>query len=210
MAQTSFYSEEELWNIGFKSIGKGCMISRKTSLYGVEKMSIGDNVRIDDFCILSGDITLGNNIHISAYVALYGSMGIELEDYTGISARSTIYSAMDDFSGDYLIGPVHPEEYTNVTGGKVTVKNFSQIGSNCVVFPNLTINEGVVVGAMSMVKMDLISWTIYGGVPAKKIKERTRNMLKLTGLNNVMGGGKNYLIFKRLPASYNSYRRLAA
>lgn len=194
MAQTSFYTEEELQNLGFKSIGKGCMISRKASLYGVGKMSIGNNVRIDDFCILSGNITLGSNIHISAYVALYGSMGIELEDYTGVSPHSTIYSAMDDFSGDYLIGPIHPEGYTNVTGGKVTVKRFSQIGANCVVFPNLTIAEGVVVGAMSMVRNDLDSWTIYVGVPVKKLKERTRNMLKLIGLNNVIGGGERLIV----------------
>ena len=94
MVQSSFYSDEELLSMGFKSIGKGCMISRKASFYGVGRMSIGNNVRIDDFCILSGSITLANNIHISAYVALYGAEGIEFEDYTGISARSTIYSAI--------------------------------------------------------------------------------------------------------------------
>ena len=185
MDQTSFYSEEELQNLGFKAIGQGCMISRKASLYGVGRMSMGNNVRIDDFCILSGDIKLGSNIHISAYVALYGSMGIELEDYTGISPRSTIYSAMDDFSGDYLIGPIHPEDNTNVTGGKVLVKKYSQIGANCVVFPKLTIGEGAVVGAMSMVRRNLEPWTIYVGVPVRKLKDRTKNMLKLIDLNNL-------------------------
>lgn len=183
MTTTSFYSEEELLSMGFKSIGKGCCISRKASLYGISLLSIGDNVRIDDFCILSGNITLGSHIHISAYVALYGAEGIVLEDYTGISARSTIYSAMDDFSGDYLIGPIHPEEYTNVTGGKVVVKKYSQIGANCVIFPDLTIEEGVVVGACSMVRHSLDSWYIYAGIPCRKLKERRKNML-----NYVIGG----------------------
>lgn len=178
MAATSFYSEEELLSMGFKSIGKGCCISRKASFYGVGRMSIGDNVRIDDFCILSGNITLGSHIHISAYVALYGAEGIVLEDYTGISPRSTIYSSMDDFSGDYLIGPIHPEEYTNVTGGPVVVKRYSQIGCNCVVFPNLTIEEGVVVGACSLVRKSLQAWNIYAGVPCKKLKERNQTLLK--------------------------------
>ena len=164
--------------MGFKSIGKGCLISRKASLYGVGRMSIGNNVRIDDFCILSGSITLGNNIHISAYVALYGAEGIEFEDYTGISARSTIYSAMDDFSGNYLVGPIHPKEYTHVTGGKVIVKSFAQIGANVLVFPNLTIGDGCVVGACSMVHNDLESWGIYYGLPVKRIKDRSREMLK--------------------------------
>lgn len=179
MVQTSFYSDEELLAMGFKSIGKGCMISRKVSIYGVDRISIGDNVRIDDFCILSGNITLGNNIHISAYVVLYGAEGIELEDYTGISARSTIYSAMDDFSGDYLIGPIHPEEYTHVTGGKVTVKAYSQIGANVLVFPNLTIGEGCVVGACSMVRKNLAPWGIYYGLPVTRKKNRSSNLLKI-------------------------------
>lgn len=179
MTKTSFYTEEELLKMGFKSLGKDCLISRKASLYGIEDMSIGNNVRIDDFCILSGNITLGNNIHISAYVALYGAMGIEFEDYTGISARSTIYSAMDDFSGNYLIGPVHPEEYTNVTGGKVLVKAYSQIGANVLIFPNLTIGNGCVVGACSMVRSDLEPWGIYYGIPVKLMKERSKQVTKL-------------------------------
>lgn len=58
---------------------------------------------------MSGEITLGSNIHIGAYSALYGSMGIELENNTGISPRSTLFSAMDDFGGDFMIGPIHPQ-----------------------------------------------------------------------------------------------------
>lgn len=177
MATTSFYSEEELLSMGFKSIGKGCCISRKASFYGISRMSIGDNVRIDDFCILSGNITLGSHIHISAYVALYGAEGIVLEDYTGISPRGTIYSAMDDFSGNYLIGPIHPEEYTNVKGGLVTVRKYSQIGANSVVFPNLTIEEGVVVGACSLVRHSLDAWGIYVGTPVKRLKDRSKQLL---------------------------------
>lgn len=177
--QTSFYSEQELQEIGFKSIGKGCMISRKASLYGVGRMAIGDNVRIDDFCILSGTITLGNNIHISAYVALYGAEGIVMEDYTGVSAHSVIYSAMDDFGGDYLIGPIHPEELTKVTGGTVFVKRFCQIGANSLVFPNLTIGEGAVVGACSMVRHSIPEWEIHCGCPARFLKKRSRGVVGL-------------------------------
>lgn len=178
MQQTSFYTEDELLLMGFNSIGRGCKISRKTSFYGIDNISIGNNVRIDDFCILSGKITLGDNIHISAFVALYGAKGIEFEDYTGISARSTIYSAMDDFSGDYLIGPIHPDQYTHVVGGKVTIKSYSQIGANVIVFPDLTIGEGCVVGAYSMVRKDLLPWGVYYGIPTERMKERNKNMLR--------------------------------
>lgn len=176
---TSFYSRKELLALGFKSVGERVMISRKASFYGASRMTIGDNVRIDDFCILSGDITLGNNIHISAYVALYGTKGITLEDYTGISPRSTIYSAMDDFSGDYLIGPIHDEKLTNVTGGTVKLERYVQIGCNSVIFPGITIPEGTVIGAMSLVNKPVEPWSIYAGVPVRKVKERNKNLLTL-------------------------------
>lgn len=176
---TSFYTETELREYGFKHIGNNVKISRKASFYGISNISIGNNVRIDDFCILSGKIKLGSNIHISAYVALYGGEGIELEDYVGISPRSTIYSAIDDFSGDYLIGPIHPEETTNVTGGKVLLKKFVQIGCNSVIFPNLIIGEGSVVGAMSLVKESIGKWGIYAGIPVKRIKDRGSGLMRL-------------------------------
>jgi galactoside O-acetyltransferase len=175
--QTSFYTSEELRQIGFKSVGDNVLISRKTSIYSPNQISIGSNVRIDDFSIFSGNINLGSNIHIAAYVALYGKNGIVLEDYTGISARTTVYSAMDDFSGEYLIGPIHEKDKILVSGGVVTMKKFSQIGAHCVVFPNLTIGEGTVIGACSMVRHSTESWGIYYGIPARKYKERSKGLL---------------------------------
>lgn len=179
----SFYSEEELQEIGFRSVGKNVKLSRKASVYSPSSIIIGDNVRIDDFCILSGNITLGSHIHISAYVALYGAMGIEIGDYSGVSPKSVIYSAMDDFSGDYLVGPIHPEETTNVTGGLVRIGRFVQIGSNSVVFPNLVINEGSVIGACSLVRKDVEEWSINYGVPCKKQKDRARGLLQFLETN---------------------------
>lgn len=176
---TSFYNQKELASLGFASVGRNVKLSKKTSIYGAENMSIGDNVRIDDFCILSGHIKIGSNIHISAYVALYGSGGIILEDYTGISPRSTVYSAMDDFSGDYLIGPIHPLGYTNVQKGEVTIKRYSQIGTHSVIFPNVIVGEGSVVGAMTLVTNTLTPWGIFIGQPAKFLKSRKSQLLNL-------------------------------
>lgn len=176
---TSFYSQEELSQMGFKSIGKNCKISRKASFYSIQNMSIGDNVRIDDFCILSGNITIGCNIHISAYVALYGAIGIIIGDYCSVSSRTTIYSAMDDFGGDYLVGPCHPEGTTNVTGGVVKIEKYASVGAHVLVFPDLTIGEGVVVGACSMVRKSLDAWGIYYGTPVKRHGERSQKLLSL-------------------------------
>lgn len=176
---TSFYTNDELKDLGFKSIGINCAISRNAKFYSINNISIGDNVRIDDFCIISGNVSIGSHIHIGPYVALYGAKGIVLEDYTGISARSTIYSAMDDFSGNYLVGPIHQDSCTNITGGPVYIKKYSQVCAHCLIFPNLTIGEGVVIGACSMMKYSASSWGIYAGIPAKRIKERNKGLLNM-------------------------------
>lgn len=175
----SFYSRKELLAIGFKSVGDNVKLSRKASVYSPDRIVIGNNVRIDDFCILSGNIALGNNIHVSAYVALYGTMGIVMDDYSGISPKSVIYSAMDDFSGDFLIGPIHPAAFTNVQGGLVRIRKFVQIGTNSVVFPNLEIGEGAVIGACSLVMHDIDEWSINYGIPAKKRRDRNKTMIHL-------------------------------
>lgn len=63
---SSFFSESELKAIGFLKYGKNVLVSRKASIYNPEQMVLGDNIRIDDFCILSGNIKLGSYIHIPA------------------------------------------------------------------------------------------------------------------------------------------------
>ena len=54
----SFYTKQEIASFKFKSVGNNVLISRKASIFSPENISIGNNVRIDDFCLLSGKITL--------------------------------------------------------------------------------------------------------------------------------------------------------
>lgn len=179
----SFYKPNELVSIGFKYFGKNILLSRKASIYSPEKIQLGNNVRIDDFCILSGEIHIGSFVHISAYSALYGRNGIFIEDYAGVSPRCTIFSATDDFSGEFLIGPMVDQKYTNILGGPVFIKKYVQIGGGCVVLPNLTIKEGSVIGAMSLVNKSIESWLISAGIPVRTIKKRSNNMLKYLDLS---------------------------
>jgi len=178
--QNSFYTPEELRVLGFRCVGQNVLISRFAHFYGIESIEIRNNVRIDDFCILSGLIKLGNNIHISAYSALYGRFGIEMDDYSGLSPRCTVFSATDDFSGDYLIGPMIDSKYTHVTGGRIIIGKYCQLGSGSMVFPGVTIHEGAAVGAMSLVIKDLDAWKIYKGIPAIYHKDRSKKLLYLS------------------------------
>lgn len=176
----SFYSQEELSLLGLKSYGKNVLISRKCSIYSGNKISIGNNVRIDDFCILSGKITLKNNIHIAAYTALYGGeKGIFINDFANISSRVSIYSISDDYSSNTLTSPVVPEKYKNVISEKVIIGKHSIIGSGCVILPGVVLKEGSAFGALSLINRSSNKWSINAGIPFKQIKKRSKNLLVL-------------------------------
>lgn len=172
-------SPEELGFMPFKHIGEHVLISRKASFYNIREISLGNHVRIDDFCILSGSIMLGNHIHISAHCALYGAMSIEMKDYSGLSPGCRVFSITDDFSGEHMVGPMVPEELTNVTGGRVIIGKFVQVGAGSMIFPSTQIGEGTAVGAMSLVNRSLPPWGIYAGIPAKHIGDRSKNIIEL-------------------------------
>lgn len=178
MAVNSFLTPDELAALGLNQYGQNVHISRKASFYSPENISLGDNVRIDDFCILSGRISIGNYVHISAYAAIYAREKVIIGNYCGLSPRATIFSAMDDFSGDYLIGPMVPEEKIKLITGPVILENYVQIGASALVFPGIKILEGSVVGALSLVNKNLQAWGIYAGIPAKKIRDRKMEILK--------------------------------
>lgn len=177
---TSFYSPSELKQLELKSIGNNVLISRNACIYGAGNISIGDNVRIDDFCILSGNITLQNRIHIAAACLLFGGKsGILMKDFSGLSSRSAIYADSDDYSGNALTNPMIPDKYRNVQGGLVTLEKHALVGTGCTILPSVTIGEGVSVGSMSLVTKSLKEWGIYMGIPCKRIKDRSRKMLEI-------------------------------
>ena len=177
---TSFMSPEELQNVGFKSYGENVLISRNATIYGAENMSLGNNIRIDDFCILSGRIEIGDYVHIAAYSAMYGSAGgIQIKDFANISSRVCVYAVSDDFSGKTMSNPMIPEEYKKVSYAPVYIGKHVIIGTGSTILPGVVLEEGSVVGAMSLVKKAVPAWTMVAGIPAKKIKQRSDNLLAL-------------------------------
>lgn len=176
-----FCSEDELRQAGFKSIGANVQIDRGCTIIGMENISIGDNVRIDGFCTLvanGGWLDIGSYVHIAAHVHMIASGGINIGDFAGISQGVKIYSRSDDFSGGYLNGPMVPHEYTGTIDAVVTIGRHVVIGSNAVILPGTKIGEGTAVGAQALVIKDLDEWSVYAGCPAKRLKERSRDLLK--------------------------------
>ena len=69
-------------DLGLRHCGN-VIISDKISIYNPGNISIGDNTRIDDFCVLSagkGGIEIGRNVHIAVYVSIIGEGKIIVSD----------------------------------------------------------------------------------------------------------------------------------
>ncbi|QFQ09912.1 acyltransferase [Enterobacter sichuanensis] len=174
-------TREEIEQMGFASVGNNVFISTKASFYGTSKIHIGNNVRIDDFCVISageGGVYIGNYIHIAVYSSLIGSGRITLMDYSNISSRVSIYSSNDDYSGNYMSNPMVPTEFTNVMHAPVVIGRHVIIGSGSVILPGVVLGDGAAIGALSLVKDNCDNFYIYAGNPLKKIKQRTQNLLK--------------------------------
>ena len=175
----SFYSPEELKSLGLKEYGENVLISRKCSIYGAEIIRLGSHVRIDDFCVLSGKVELGNYVHIAASCLLYGgSAGITFGDYTTISSRGAVYAISDDYSGEHMTNPLLPDKYRAVIRQPVSIGKHCIIGSGCTILPGVELGEGCSVGSMSLVNRSAEPWGVYVGIPARRVKERSRKLLE--------------------------------
>lgn len=163
-------------------VGKDVTIHPTVQIFNSDAVEIGDNVRIDAFCVLSGGagLKIGNHIHIACGDYFFAGAGIELRDFSQFGPGTVILSQSDDFSGESLIGPCIPKEFKpGFKSGRVICEKHSVTGARVNIMPGVTLGEGAAIGACSMVTKDCASWGIYAGIPAKRIRERTRGMLKL-------------------------------
>lgn len=178
-----YYTEHDLRDAGFRAIGRNVRIAKNNTIIGLANISIGDNVRIDGYCALvaagSGWLTMGSHIHIGGWCYLSAGDGIKLGDFCGLSQGTRVYSRTDNYNGECLTGPTVPASYTNVIAGPVKIGRHAIIGSGTVVMPRVTIGNGVAVGALSFVNQDLDAWSIYGGNPIRRIKDRSTKLCYL-------------------------------
>jgi galactoside O-acetyltransferase len=175
----SFYTEIELAGLGLASFGKDCKISRYARLYNPHNITLGNCVRVDDFCVLSAGsrISLGSHVHIAAHSLLTGASLIELDDFSGLSSHVSVYSSSDDYLGRGLTNPTVPMVYRNVTNAPVLLKKHVIVGAGSVILPGVTLEVGCAVGALSLVNKSMPEFVIVQGNPASAIGKRSRRLL---------------------------------
>lgn len=178
---TSYLSKEEIESIGLFSCGKKVSISRYAKIYNPEILSIGDFSRIDDYCILTGRITIGSHVHIAPFCLLQGTEGIIIQNFAGLSSRVSIYTKSEDYTlGLSLTNPTIPDQYRVITDkGPVILEKHVLVGANSIILPKSKLHEGCSIGAFTLLRGNYEAWQIFVGNPAKKVgKRRSKTILE--------------------------------
>lgn len=176
-----YWGSAELRDLGF-SVGEGCRVSRRVEVPDPSAITLGDNVRIDAFATITtgegGFLKVGSNSHIADGVKILASSGVQIGEYVGIAPKASILSVSDDYSGEFMVGPQAPVGSQGGRKGLVVLEKYVVIGASSVVLPNTRIQEGVSVGALSLVSRDLPPWGIYFGTPVRYLGPRSQKMLR--------------------------------
>ena len=176
----AYYNYKELLLLGFKKLGRNVKISKKASIYNHNQIEISDNSRIDDFCVVSGKVLIGRNCHITpSCIIAGGEKGVFLHDFTTLAYGVKVFSQSDDYSGKTMTNSTVPSKYKFEFKKEVIIKRHSIVGTGSIIMPGVTLEEGTSVGAASLVLISTEPWGIYAGSPAKRIKNRSKDLLRL-------------------------------
>ena len=176
----AFWNRRELEAMGFKSLGKDVLVSKSAAIYWPNLISIDDYSRIDDFCVLSGEISIGRNVHIAVFCNVAaGRSRIVLNDFVGLAFGCHLIAQSDDYSGMTMTNPTVPTEFKNEISSPISIGRHSILGTGSIVLPGVEIPDGVSSGANTLFRENPEPWSVYVGSPARRIKERSRNLLNL-------------------------------
>lgn len=111
-------------------------------------------------------VDIADNTVINRNVVLDGRRGLHIGSNVSISEQAIIYTLQHDLDDPDFV----------VTGGPVSIHNYAFVGARAIVLPGVTIGEGAAVAAGAVVTKDVSPYAVVGGVPARFIRERSRNL----------------------------------
>lgn len=176
----AYLTQEQLQTMGFKSVGENVKVSDKASIYNPESIVLGDHSRIDDFCVVSGKVSIGKYCHITPMCLVAGGTpGITLSDFCTLAYGVKVFAQSDDYSGSTMVNSLVPKKFKDEYLAEVILERQVIVGAGAIIFPGVKIREGCSVGAMTLVNKSTQPWGIYAGNPARRIKDRKKDLLEL-------------------------------
>lgn len=119
-----------------------------------------------------GEIRFGKNCWLAHNNVLYGAGGIEFGDCSGTGPGVLMFSSRNDYSRE--LAPVMQNSHVFAP---IKVGSYVCIFSGSIVTPGVTIGDGAIIGANSVVMSDIPPWTIAAGAPARVVKERDKDSM---------------------------------
>jgi len=180
----------------FKKCGKNVTIDIGVSFEGLELISVGDNVHIDKYCIIStginltgkihkklnssfkfdqGEIIIENDIHICQFCILMGYGGIQINSNSVLSSGCKIYSLTNtayDTDCQETIISIMPYSQAPFLLSPVYLDNNNWLGLNSVVMPGVSIGKNSFCTSNSVIINDFGENSYLSGSPAKMTRKR--------------------------------------
>lgn len=135
-------------------IGKGTKVWHFVNLFGCE---IGENCVVSSYCEIGKDVRIGNDCKIECRVFIPN--GVEVEEGVFIGPAVT-------FTNDK-----YPKAKGEWKITRTLVRKGASIGANSTIICGVTIGEGALVGAGSVVTRDVAPYTLVAGNPARKLRD---------------------------------------
>ncbi len=143
-------------------LGSNVRIFAFVNLYGC---SIGDNSKIGTFVEIQKNAKIGANVKVSSHTFICEGVSIEDDVFIGHNVSFINDKYPRSTSSD---GQLQTEADWNVV--KTTVKRGASIGTSATILCGVTIGEGAIVGAGSVVTRDVAPHTIVAGTPARFVR----------------------------------------
>lgn len=148
MTMSNLFSREELLALGFASVGNDVTVSRDVRFFAIEG-SLGNNVRIDTYTIVTGHIILEDDVHLSPLCFLSATGGkITMEKGSGIGPQCAILTKSDDYTRTDLAAE-------GKVAGDIRIGSNTIIGAGCKVFPGVNIGADASIGGNCLITNDV-------------------------------------------------------
>jgi acetyltransferase-like isoleucine patch superfamily enzyme len=180
----------------FQTCGRGVIFGRNMTIRHPKKITIGGQVIFDDYCVIDAKgennhgICLGNNCVIGRNTVVSCKGGdIEIGDYSNIGPNNQLVSETILKIGKHVFtaghctlmaGGNHDFSSTDkpiwfqpsLSKGGIVIADDIWLGLGVNVLDGVTIENGSVIGASSLVTRSIPAYSIAVGIPAKIIKNR--------------------------------------
>jgi len=155
----------------FKKIGNHVIFEENVLVFHPENIEIGNNVYIGHNSFLKGYhkkfLKIGDNTWIGQMCYMHSAGGITIGTSVGIGPFVKILTSVH--KEDNSINPII---FNDLQFDEVIIKDDCDIGIGSIILPGITIGQGSIVGAGSVVTKDIPEFSVYAGNPAKFLRIR--------------------------------------